>query len=109
MVHIWISTGDLSKSVRIYEALLNHESDLKTDELNDLKFDLIGELGGWRRVSAGVSRSGSLNSRDEELDEIRSWMFHKLIALKTGLPTLFGRGHANVTGRGNCRCGITKR
>ena len=82
LVHIWISAGDLSKSVRIYEALLDHEADLKTEELKDLKFDLIGELGGWRRVSAGVSRDGSLNASDEDLKEIRNWMLHKLIALK---------------------------
>ncbi len=82
LVHIWISTGDQIKSTRIYEALLDHEADLKT-KLEDLRFDLIGDLGGGHRVSAGVSRSGSLNSRDEELDEIQSWMFQNLIALKT--------------------------
>lgn len=82
LVHIWISTGDQSRNVRIYDALLDHRSGLEC-ELQDLKFDLIGELGGGSLVSAGMSRDGSLNSSEEELEETRNWMYDNLISLKT--------------------------
>ena len=82
MVHIWISTGEPSKSVRIFDALLKHEAKLQT-ELPGLQFDLIGQLGGRHRVSAGMSRDGSLNDPDDGLQEVRQWMFDRLIAIKT--------------------------
>ena len=82
LVHIWISAGEPSKSVRIFDALLKHEAELQT-ELPGLQFDLIGQLGGRHRVSAGMSRDGSLNDPDDGLQEVRQWMFDNLIAIKT--------------------------
>ena len=81
LVHLWISAGEYSKSVRIYDALLQYQAELKS-ELEDLQFDLIGQHGGWRRVSLGVMRDGSLNAPDEELVEIREWMRENLLNLK---------------------------
>jgi hypothetical protein len=82
LVYIWISAGEPSKSVRIFDALLKHEAELQT-ELPGLQFDLIGQLGGRHRVSAGMSRDGSLNDPDDGLQEVRQWMFDNLIAIKT--------------------------
>ena len=81
LVHIWISTGDQTKTESIYKTLLQREPALSS-ELDDFEFDLIGRLGGWRQVSAGMSRAGSLSSPDQELEVIRAWMFKSLIALK---------------------------
>ncbi len=81
LVHIWISTGDQSKTESIYKSLLEREPTL-TRKLDDLEFDLFGRLGGGRRVSAGMSRAGSLNSSDEELEGIRAWMYASLTSLK---------------------------
>lgn len=82
MVYLWISAGEFNKSVRIYDALCQYRAELES-ELPDLQFDMVGQHGGWKRVSAGMVRDGSLNAPDDVLDEIRSWMFDNLIALKT--------------------------
>ena len=62
----------------------SYQAELKS-ELENLQFDLIGQHGGWRRVSLGVMRDGSLNAPDEELVEIREWMRENLLNLKAAV------------------------
>ncbi len=83
-VYLWVSAGEYDKSVRIYDALLQHQAELQS-ELADLQFDLMGQLGGWRRVSLGMMREGSLNAPDGELAEIREWMRDNLLNLKAAV------------------------
>ena len=82
MVFLWISAGAYHQSVRIYDALCAYKEELEK-ELNDLKFDLVGELGGWRRVSVGMSRQdGNIASPDEKLNEIKDWMSDAIVRLE---------------------------
>ena len=68
--------------MRIYDALCGYKEELEY-ELNDLKFDVVGELGGWRRVSLGMSlQDGHIASPDEKLNEIRAWMSDAIVRLK---------------------------
>lgn len=81
-VYLWISAG--AYSVRFYDALCGYKEELK-DQLNDLRFNVIGQLGGWNRVSLGVTRHGDINAPDEELREIREWMSENLISLRNAI------------------------
>ena len=55
------------------------------DELENLQFDVIGQLGGWRRVSIGIIRRGDINAPNEELHGIREWMFRNLVNLRNAV------------------------
>lgn len=86
LVHVWISAGEYNKSVRIFDALCEHKAEL-IEKLPTLQFDMIGQLGGWRRVSVGMWREGSLNDSDEELQDTRKWMFETLVDIKRVFQT----------------------
>ena len=82
IVDIWISAGAYDKSVRIYDALYRYREELE-GELNDLQFDVIGSLGGWQRVSLGMTRPDShIGDSDDTLAEIRDWMSDAIVRLK---------------------------
>ena len=80
-VYLWISVGDRAESARIYEALSQYQGELQS-ELQDLQFDVIGQHGGWRWVSLGMSRDGHIGDPNEKLDEIKSWMSSNIVRLK---------------------------
>ena len=84
-VFLWISLGsradERAESRRIYDALSEYQTELLRD-LPDLQFDVIGQHGGWRRVSLGMTRDGHLGDSDETLDEIRDWMGENILKLK---------------------------
>ena len=82
MVFLWVSAGAYDKSVRIYDALCRYKEELEC-ELKDLQFDVVGQLGGWRQVSLGMTlQDGHIAGPDEKLDEIRAWMSDAIVRLK---------------------------
>lgn len=80
-VYLWIYTGNADKDKLIYEGLLR-DAELMKDEMLDLELDLIGRLGGWRRLSVGIATTGALDQADNALSSIREWMFDNLLRLK---------------------------
>ncbi len=80
-VFLSISVGSRAESGRIFDALSEYRLELER-ELPDLQFDVIGQHGGWRRSSVGMTRDGYLGDPDQSLDEIRDWMCNNIVELK---------------------------
>ena len=80
-VFLWISVGDRAESTRIYDSLSEHQAEL-LNKLPDLQFDVIGQHGGWHRVSLGMTRDGHLGDSDDTLNDIRDWMSENMPKLK---------------------------
>ena len=86
-VHLWISVGNRTESGRIFDALSEYRLELER-ELPDLQFDVIGQHGGWHRVSLGMTRDGYLGDSDEALDEIRDWMSESIVRLERAVQPM---------------------
>lgn len=80
-VYLWIYVGNRTESNKIFDALSQFQSEI-TGDLSDVQFDVIGQYGGWRRASIGMSRDGHLADSDKELHEIRTWMVDAIARLK---------------------------
>lgn len=80
-VYLWIYTGNVDKDKLIYEGLLRDAESMK-EQMTGLELDLIGRLGGWRRVSVGIATAGTLDQADDALSNIREWMLNNLLKLK---------------------------
>lgn len=83
-VFLWIYVGSRPESNKIFETLSQFQSEI-TSECSDVQFDVIGQYGGWRRVSIGMSRDGHLADSDDVLDEIRTWMVDAIVRLKAAI------------------------
>lgn len=87
-VFLWIYVDSRAESGRIFDALSEHRLELER-ELPEIQFDVIGQHGGWHRVSLGMTRDGHLGDSDETLDEIRDWMSENIVKLRHAVqPTL---------------------
>ena len=80
-VFLSIYLGSRAESGRIFDALSEYRLELER-ELPDLQFDVIGQHGGWRRSSVGMTRDGHIGDPDEALDEIKDWMCENIVKLK---------------------------
>ena len=85
-VYLWISTGDNDKTERIYAALHADQAGI-TSAMPGIEFDLVGKIGGWRRVSLGMTRPGSLYQpkagyTSQQINDARAWLYANLLTLK---------------------------
>ena len=101
-VFLSISVGNRAESARIFDALSEYRAELER-ELLDLQFDVIGQHGGWRKTSVGMTRDGHIGDPDETLDEIRAWMSDRIIRLKDAVEPLLKKVMGQFQSEGSYR------
>ena len=80
-VFLWIWAGDHASSVRIYDALQQHRERIES-EFPGIEFDFIGNRGGHRRRSAGISLGFSDVQSEQGQVAVRKWLFDTLLKFK---------------------------
>lgn len=70
-VELWIQSPDTDWNKRVFDLLRESGEQIEADLETELFWERLDDAKSSR---VGVSRSGSLDDSEEELDEIRSWM-----------------------------------